>query len=97
MLIVTLRAGVERGICSVALKEVVKLTKDQGGERSVVVLVLNRESAVWKDSSVRTLLSHVLLKHIDVEGIRMDTNDRCGAEQIKSDKVLKRRDGCSKN
>ena len=72
MLIVTLRAGVERGICSVALKELVKLTKDQGGERIVVVLVLNRESAVWKDSSVRTLLPHVLLKHIDVEGMRMD-------------------------
>ena len=88
MLIVTVRAGVERGICSAALKELVKLTKDQAGKRSVVVLVLNRVSAVWKDSSVRTLLPHVLLKYIDVEGTRVVTNNRCGAEQIKSDKVL---------
>ena len=42
LLIVTLR----RGICSAALKQLVKNCKDQAGERSVVVLVLNTESAV---------------------------------------------------
>ena len=46
----TLREGEERGICSAALKELLKIIKDHIGDRSVVVLVLNKASAIWKDS-----------------------------------------------
>ena len=42
----------ERGICSAALKELLKIVKDQIQERSVVVIVLNKESAIWKDASI---------------------------------------------
>ena len=41
-LFVTLREGEERGICTAALKEMVKIFTDQVGERSVVALVLNK-------------------------------------------------------
>ena len=42
-LVVTIREGEERGICSAALKELLKVVKDQIDERSVGVLVLNKE------------------------------------------------------
>ena len=49
LLIVTLRESEERGICSAASKELVNINEDQVQERSVVVLVLNKESTIWKD------------------------------------------------
>ena len=81
MLVATIREGEERGICSAALKELLKTVKDQIEERSVVVIVL-KESA-----SMRTLSRVDQLKYIDVEGMSVVTNNRCVAEQIKSDKV----------
>ena len=50
MMVVAFRE--ERGICSAALKELLKIVKDQIQERSVVVIVLNKESAIWKDASI---------------------------------------------
>ena len=50
MLVVTIREGEGRGLCSTTLKEMVKIIIDHVEERSVVFFVLNRESAVWKDS-----------------------------------------------
>ena len=87
MLVVTIREGEERGICSTALKELLRIVKDQIEERSVVVIVLNKESAIWRNASMKTLSRDNQLKHIDVEGMRVVTNNRCIAEQIKSDKV----------
>ena len=55
MLVVTIREGEERGICSAALKELLKNIKDQMEERSVVVIVLNEESAIYKDASMNAL------------------------------------------
>ena len=52
MMVVAFREGEERGICSAALKELLKSVKDQIEERSVVVIVLNKESAIWKDASI---------------------------------------------
>ena len=46
MYVVTIREGEERGICSAALKQLLIFVKDQIGERSVIVIVLNRESAI---------------------------------------------------
>ena len=44
-LVVTITGSEEQGICSAALNEVLKITKDQIEERSVVLLVLNKKSA----------------------------------------------------
>ena len=87
MLVVTLREGEERGICSAALKELVKFIKDQAEQRCVVVFVLNKESAIWKDSRFKTLLRGVQLNYIDVEGVRLVTHDRCIAGDTTSDDV----------
>ena len=67
MLLVTIREGEERRICSSALNELVKIIKDQIEERSEVVFVLNQESAVWKDSSVKALSRGDELKFFDHE------------------------------
>ena len=67
MLVVTVREGEERAICSAALKELLKTVKNQIEERSVVVLVLNKESAFWKDTGMKTLLRGHHLKYIDVK------------------------------
>ena len=77
----------ERGICSAALQQLLNIVKYQIEDRSVVVLVLNKESAIWKDASMKTLLRGYQLKVIDVEGMKVVTNNRCVAEQIKSDRV----------
>ena len=82
LLNVTLRDG----ICSAVRKELV-IIRDQAVERSVVVLALNEGSAIWKDSSLTALLRHVQLKYIDVERMRVVTDNRWVAEAIKSDKV----------
>ena len=87
MLVVTSREGEGRGTCSAALKEMLNIIKDRIEERSVVVLVLNNESAIWKDATMRTLLRGNQLNYIDVEGMRVITNNRSVAEEIKSDKV----------
>ena len=46
MLVVTTREGEERGIYNAALKELLKIVKDQIEERSAVVLVWNKEQRV---------------------------------------------------
>ena len=87
MLAVTSREGEERGICSAALRELLRIVKDQIEERNVVVIVSNRESAIWRNASVKIVLQKNQLKFVDVEGMRVVTNNRSIAEQIKSDKV----------
>ena len=74
-----IREGEERGNCSAALKELLKIVEDQIEERSVVVLVLNKDSAIWKDAGPKTLLRGDQLKYIDVERRRVITNNRCVA------------------
>ena len=56
MLVVTLRDGEERGICSAALKELLNIIKEHIEERSVGALVLNKEFAIWKDSSTKGIV-----------------------------------------
>ena len=64
-----------------------RVVTDQIEERGVVIIVSNRESATWRKASVKTVLRENQLKHVDVEGMRVITNNRNVAEQIKSDKV----------
>ena len=63
------------------------VTIREGEKRSVVVLVLNKESAMWKEASMKTLLRGDQMKYTDVEGMRLVTNNRYVAGQINSDKV----------
>ena len=84
----TIRESEERGICSAALKELLRNVKDEVEEQSVVVIVSNRESAMWRNAIVKTVLLKNQLKYVDVEGMRVVTQTtRCIAEQIKNDKV----------
>ena len=53
MPVVTIREGEDQGICSAALRELLRNVKDQIEERSVVVIVSNRESAIWRNASVK--------------------------------------------
>ena len=84
MLVVTIREGEEQEICGATLRELLKIIKDQVEERSVVVIVLNKESAMWREESMKTLLHDSQLKYVDVDGMRVATNNRCMAEQIKN-------------
>ena len=63
------------------------VTIREGEKRSVVVLVLNKESAMWKEAIMKTLLRGDQMKYTDVEGMRLVTNNRYVAGQINSDKV----------
>ena len=55
MLVVTIREDEERGICSAAFNELFQTVNDRLEERRVVVIVLNKQSAIWKDASIETL------------------------------------------
>ena len=56
VLVVTTREGEERAMCSAALRELLRIVKDQIGERSVVIFVLKKESTIWFEASVKKLL-----------------------------------------
>ena len=86
MLVVTIREGEKRNVqCGV--EEMLRISKDQMGERSVVVIVLSKRSTIWRKTSMRTLIREEQLRYIDVEEIRVVTNDKHIAEQIKTDKM----------
>ena len=63
VLVVTIREGEERGMCSAALRKWVRVVKDQTGERSVVIIVLKKESTIWFKASVKTLLREAAERH----------------------------------
>ena len=88
MLVVTIIEGEERGICSAALRELFRIVKQQIEDRGVViVIVMNRESAIYRKSSLKSVIRENQLKYVDVEETRVITNNRCVAEQITHDKV----------
>ena len=84
MLVVTISEGEERGKCSAALRELLRVLKDQIEERGVVIIVPNRESAIWRKASVKSVLRENQLKYVDVAEVRVITDNRCIAEQIKN-------------
>ena len=61
--------------------------KDQIEERGMVNIVSNRESAIWREASVKTVVRENQLKHVDVEETRVITNNRCIGQQFKHAKV----------
>ena len=86
MLVVTIREGEDQGLCSAALREWWRIVKDQIEERSVVVIVMSRNSAIWSRASLKSVMREYQLKYIDAEGMRVITNSNYVAEQIKIDK-----------
>ena len=70
LLVVTIREGEERGMCSAALRELLRI-----GERGVVIIVSNRESAIWGKASVKIVLREKQLKYTDVEEMRVVTSE----------------------
>ena len=82
MPVVTIREGEEY-----AVKELLGIVQDQIEERSVVVIVSNRDSVIWRNARVKTVLPENQLKYVDVEEMRVVTNNRCIVKQIKNDKA----------
>ena len=87
VLVVTIRKGEERGMCSAAMRELLRIIRDQVGEGCTVAMVLGRKSTTWRRAIVKTLLRKRQMKYIDVEEMRV-ANDKHIAEQIKSDSTL---------
>ena len=85
VLVVTIRRGEEKGICSAVMRELLRIVKDQIGENSAVAMVLSRESTIWRGASGKRERQ---LKYIDVEEMRVVTNDKHIAGQIKNDSTL---------
>ena len=78
----------KRGICNAALKELLSIVKDQIEQRSVVChLIEQRVRNLGKMQARRHCHVMAQLIHIDVEGMRVVTNNRCVADEIKSERV----------
>ena len=92
VLVVRIREGPEKGMCSAAMRELLRIIKDQVGERCVVNMLLSRMSTIWRRAIVKTLLRNRQMKYFDVEGMRVVTNDKHIAEQNKSDSTLPARE-----
>ena len=80
VLVVTIRESEE--MCSAALRELFRVVRDRIEERGVAIIVSNKESTVWRKTTVKTLLRKKQLKYTDVEETRVVTNDRHIAGQI---------------
>ena len=76
MLYVTIREGEERGMCSAVMRELLRIVKDQIGEECAVAMMLSRKSTIWRRAIVKTSLRKRHLKYIDVEEMRVVTNDK---------------------
>ena len=92
VLVVTIREGEVKGICSAAMRELIRIVKDQVGEECAVAMVLSRKSTIWRRAIEKTLLRKKQMKYIDVQEMRVVTNDKHIAEQIKSDSTLSARE-----
>ena len=77
LLVVTIREGEERGFYSAAWNLLVDIIEDQVRERGVVVFVWSKESAIWKDTSVKALIRPVQLKYIDGEEVMTNQGIQC--------------------
>ena len=86
VLVVAIREGEEKEICSAVMRELLRIVKDQIREECAVAMVLRRRAIV------KTVLRKRQMKHIDVEEMRVVTNDKHIAEQIKSDSTLSSRE-----
>ena len=52
----------------------------------MVAIVMSRNSAIWRKASLKSVMRENQLKYIDAEGVRVITNSKYVAEQVKIDK-----------
>ena len=81
VLVLTIGEDEEEGICSAAMRELLRIVKDQIGEECAVAMVLSKKSTIWRTAIVNTLLRKGQMEYIDVEEMRVVTNDKHIAEQ----------------
>ena len=86
-----IREGEGKGICSAVMRDLLRIVKDQFGEECAVATLLSRKSTIWRRVIVKTLLRKGQMKYVDVEEMRVVTNDKHIGEQIKSDSTLSAR------
>ena len=68
------------------MRELWRIVQDQIEERSVVVIVTSRNSAILRRTNLKSVMRENQLKYVDAEGMRVITNSKHLAEQIKIDK-----------
>ena len=71
VLVVTIREGEEKGTCSAAMRELLRIIKDQVGVGGAVAMVLSKKSTILRRAIVKTLVRKRQMKYIDVEGMRV--------------------------
>ena len=86
ILVVTIRKYEDRGICSATLRELWRIVKDQIKEQTVAVVVMSKHSANWKRIKLKSVMQEGQLKYVDAEEMRVITNSKHVAEQVKSDR-----------
>ena len=74
------------------MRELLRIVEDQIGEECAGAMVLSRKSTIWRRAIVKTLLRKRQMNYTDVEEMRVVTNDKHIAEQIKSDSTLSARE-----
>ena len=62
VLVVTIREGEEEGMCSAAMRELLRIIQDQVGEECAVAMLQSRKSTIWRRPIVKTLLSKRQMK-----------------------------------
>ena len=87
MLVVTIRKDEDRGICNETLRELWIIVKDQIKEQTVAVVVMSKNSAIWRKTELKSAMQEDQLKYVDAEGMRVVTNSKRIAEQIIYDRV----------
>ena len=71
---------------SAALRELWRIVRDQVEERSIVIIVMSRNSAIWRRANLKSVMRENQLKYADIEEMRVITNSMHVAEQIQIDK-----------
>ena len=66
--------------------ELWRIVKDQIKEQTVAVVVMSKNSAIWRQTKLKSVRQEDQLKNVDAEGMRIVTNSKHVAEQIKSDR-----------
>ena len=68
------------------MRELWRIVKDQIKEQTVAVVVMSKNSAIWRQTKLKSVRQEDQLKNVDAEGMRIVTNSKHVAEQIKSDR-----------
>ena len=68
------------------MRELWRIVKDQIKEQTTAVVVMSKCSAIWRRTQLKSAVQEDQLKYVDFEGMRIVTNSKHVADQIKSDR-----------